>query len=145
MFVCWKICPYWAHFLGYHYYKQIFCRKIISNTSRTYLSLVKRHGNTETNIRCCFWVLNFCCIWPTFNWVITLCKNLVFWTFLSCLLWYWFEIWYMDLSWHNTDQVWLLLHLTYFCMIYCPLLKYRFPHFHVFLQELCLFEICSGR
>ena len=30
-------------------------------------------------------------------------------TSLSRLLWHWLEIWYMNLSWHNTDQVWLLL------------------------------------
>ena len=35
----------------------------------------------------------------------------------------------MDLSWHNTDHVWLLLCLTYFYMSYCPLLKFRFPDF----------------
>ena len=32
----------------------------------------------------------------------------------------------MTLSWHDTDQVWLLLHLTYFYMTYCPLLKVCF-------------------
>ena len=37
----------------------------------------------------------FCCGWPTFNWVIALCKNLVFQTFFSCLViltWH-FGIW----------------------------------------------------
>ena len=53
----------------------------------------------------------------------------VFRNFLSRPLRYWLEIWYMDLSWHNTDQVWLCLRLTYFYMSYCPLLKFRFPDF----------------
>ena len=38
-------------------------------------------------------------------------------------------IWYMNLSCHNTDQVWLLLLLTYFYLIHCPLQKFRFPDF----------------
>ena len=54
----------------------------------------------------------FCPVWPTFNWVIALCTDLVFLTFLFLLLWYSLEIWYMNLSWHNTDLVWLLLYLT---------------------------------
>ena len=43
--------------------------------------------------------------------------------------WYWLEIWYMNLSWHNTDQIQLLSHLTYFYMSYCPSLKFCFPNF----------------
>ena len=35
----------------------------------------------------------------------------------------------MDLSWHNTDQVWLLSRLTYFFSSYCPLHKFSFPNF----------------
>ena len=35
----------------------------------------------------------------------------------------------MDLSWHNTDQVWLLSRLTYFYMRYCPLQQFSFPDF----------------
>ena len=58
-----------------------------------------------------------------------LCKNLVFQTFLFSLLWYWPEIWNMNLSWHDTNQVRLLLRLTYFYMSCCPLLKFRFPDF----------------
>ena len=68
----------------------------------------------------------FCHGWPTFTLVIVLCKKLVFQTFLSRLLWYQLEIWYMNLSWHNTDQVRLLLHLTYSYISYCPLLKFKF-------------------
>ena len=44
----------------------------------------------------------------------------VFRTFLSHPLRYWLEIWYMNLSWHNIDQVWLLSCLTYFYLSYCP-------------------------
>ena len=40
--------------------------------------------------------------------------HLVFRTFLSRPLRYWLEIWYMNLSWHNTDQVSVLSCLTYF-------------------------------
>ena len=40
--------------------------------------------------------------------------NLVFHTFLCSLLKYWLEIWYMNLLWHNTDQVWVSLSLTIF-------------------------------
>ena len=45
--------------------------------------------------------------WSTFTGVIALCWNLVFQFFLCRLLRYWLEIWYMNLSWHNTDQVWV--------------------------------------
>ena len=51
----------------------------------------------------------------------------VFRTFLCCLLRFWLEIWYMNLSWHNTDQVWVSSRLTYFYRGYCPLFKFRFP------------------
>ena len=30
---------------------------------------------------------------------------------------------------YNTDRVWVLSHLTYFCGSYCPLLKFSFPDF----------------
>ena len=53
-------------------------------------------------------------------------KNLVFQTFLSRVLWFWLENWYMNLSWHNTGQSWLLCRLTYFYMNYCPLQKFQF-------------------
>ena len=53
----------------------------------------------------------------------------VFRTFFIRPLRYWFDIWYMNLSWHNMDQVWLWSRLTYFYMSYCPLLKFRFPDF----------------
>ena len=49
--------------------------------------------------------------WSTFIGVIALCWNLVFRTFLCCLLRYWLEFWYMNLSWHNTDQVRVLSRL----------------------------------
>ena len=55
----------------------------------------------------------------------------VFWTFLCRLLRYWLEIWYMNLSWHNTDQDRVLSRLTYFYRSYCPLLKFSFPDFYL--------------
>ena len=67
--------------------------------------------------------------WLTFTGVIALCYNLVFRTFLCRPLRYWLAIWYMNLSWHNTDQVWVLSRLTYFYRSYCPLLKFSFPFF----------------
>ena len=75
---------------------------------------------------------------PTFTWVIALCKNSVARTFLSRLLLYWLAIWYMNLSWHNTDQVWLLLRMTNIYMNYSPLLKFCFPDF-----SLSSFEILT--
>ena len=57
-------------------------------------------------------------------------RDLVFQTFLCYLLRsYCLEIWYMNLSWHNTGQVRLSLHLTFFYMNYCPLLKFSFLYF----------------
>ena len=53
----------------------------------------------------------------------------VFRTFLCCLLRYWLEIWWIDLSWQNTDQVRVLSRLTNFYRSYCTLLKYSFPEF----------------
>ena len=53
----------------------------------------------------------------------------VFLTFLSRPLRYWPEIWYSDLSWHDTDQVRLLSRSTYFYWSYCPLQKFSFPNF----------------
>ena len=35
----------------------------------------------------------------------------------------------MNLSWHNTDQVWVSSRLTYFYRSYCPLLTFSFPDF----------------
>ena len=55
--------------------------------------------------------------------------TLVFRTFLCRLLRYWLDTWYMNLSWHNTDKVWVLSCLTYFYRSYCPLLKFSFPDF----------------
>ena len=46
--------------------------------------------------------------------------------FLCGLMRYWLESWNKNLSWRNTDQVWLLLCLTY---IYTSLLKISFPDF----------------
>ena len=37
--------------------------------------------------------------------------------------------WYMNLSWHDTDQVWLLLRLTRLHSRYFLLFKFSFPHF----------------
>ena len=53
----------------------------------------------------------------------------VFRTFLSRPLRYWLEIWYVNLSWHNTDQIWVSSRLTYIYRSYCPLLKFSFPGF----------------
>ena len=53
----------------------------------------------------------------------------VFRTFLSRPLRYWLEIQYMNLSWHNTDQVRVSSRLTNFYRSYCPLLKFSFPTF----------------
>ena len=53
----------------------------------------------------------------------------VFRTFLCRLMRYWFEIWYMNSSWHKTDQVWVSPCLTYFQWSYCPLLKFSFSRF----------------
>ena len=53
----------------------------------------------------------------------------VFRIFLSHPLRYWLEIWYMDSSWHNTDQVWVSSRLTYFYRNYYPLLIFSFPGF----------------
>ena len=72
---------------------------------------------------------DFCHGWPTFTSVIAFCKNSVFRTFLSYLLWFWLEIWHINLSWHNADQVWLLWRLIYFHMSYCPSLKFCLPDF----------------
>ena len=73
--------------------------------------------------------IKFKCLhaWPTFTGVIALCWNLVFRDFLCRLLRYWLEIWYMNLSWHNTDQVRVSLRFTNFYRSYCPLLKFSFP------------------
>ena len=61
------------------------------------------------------------------------CLNFIFQTFLHRLLTYWLENRYMNLSWRNTDQVWLLPRLTTFTMftwvIFCPLLKWSSPNF----------------
>ena len=67
--------------------------------------------------------------WPAFTRVIALCSNLVFRTFLCSLLRYLLQIWYMTLSWHNTDQVRVSSRFTYFYRSYCPLLKFSFPDF----------------
>ena len=69
------------------------------------------------------------CVWPTFNWVIALFKNLVFRTFLSLPWRYWLEILYMNLSWHNTDQVRVLSHFTFFDLRYSHFLNCSFPDF----------------
>ena len=79
--------------------------------------------------------------WPTFTAVIALCWNLVFRVFLWRLLWYWLEIWYMNLSWHNTDQVRVLLRMTYFYGSYCPLLKFSFPDFSLLSFEILTWNV----
>ena len=62
--------------------------------------------------------------------------TLVFHTFLCHLLRYWLDIWYMNLSWHYTDQVWVSSRLTYFYGSYCPLLKFSFPDFSLLSFEI---------
>ena len=74
--------------------------------------------------------------WPTFTGVIALCWNLVFRVFLCRLLRYWLEIRYINLSWHNTDQVWVSLRLTNFSRSYCPFLKFSFPDFSLLSFEI---------
>ena len=73
--------------------------------------------------------INFCRVWPSFNWVISLLKNEVFQIFVSCLLWYRLEICCMNLSWHNTDQVWLLTPINEWHTSYFLLLRFSFPDF----------------
>ena len=79
--------------------------------------------------------------WPTFTGVIALCWNLVFRTFLYRLLRYSLKIWYMNLSWHNTDQVWVSLRLTYFYRSYCPLLKFSFLHFFLLSFQILTWHL----
>ena len=61
-----------------------------------------------------------------FYWIIALFKNFVFRTFLNCPLRYWLEIWYLNLSRNNTDQVRILSRLTYFDLSYSLLAKSPF-------------------
>ena len=82
--------------------------------------------------------IEFCHARLNFTGVIALCYYLVFQTFLCRLLRYWLEIWYMNLSRHNTVQVWVLSCLTYFYRSYCFLLKFSFPDF-----SLSSFEILT--
>ena len=65
----------------------------------------------------------------------------VFRTFLSRPLRYWLEIWYVNLSWHNTGQVWVSLRLTYFNRSYCPLLKFSFPDFSLLSFEILTWNL----
>ena len=85
---------------------------------------------------------DFCRVWLSFTWVIALCSKLVFRTFLSCLLRYLLEILYMHLSWCLTDKVWLLLHLTYIYMSYCPLFKFIFTDFSQLSLEIFNLWVC---
>ena len=92
-------------------------------------------------------MIQICCVWSTFTWVIALCNNSVFRIFLGRPLRYWLENWYMTLSLHDTDQVRLLWRLTYFLYArlqtgrimvwWCPSVRpglrpsvrHSFPHF----------------
>ena len=74
--------------------------------------------------------------------------------FLSRPLRYWLEIWYMNWSWHHTDQVGVLSRLTYFYRGYCPLLKFRLsisslPSFikihQVVSEKLKMWKFTDGR
>ena len=85
---------------------------------------------------------DFCRVWLSFTWVIALCSKLVFRTFLSCLLKYLLEILCMHLSWCLTDKVWLLLHLTYIYMSYCPLFKFIFTDFSQLSLEIFNLWVC---
>ena len=88
-------------------------------------------------LKICIWIcldiiqikFEFRHAWPTFTGVIALCWNLLFRSFLCSLLRYWLEIWYMNLSWHNTDQVWVSSRLTNLYRSYCPLLELSFLDF----------------
>ena len=53
----------------------------------------------------------------------------VFRSFLCSLLIYWLKSWYINVSWHNTDHVWVSSRLANFYRSYCPLLKLSFPEF----------------
>ena len=53
----------------------------------------------------------FCRAWPTFTWVIALCY--VFRIFLCHLFRFWLEIWNMNWSWHNTNNVTKIAHLEF--------------------------------
>ena len=79
--------------------------------------------------------------WPTFTGVIALCWNLLFQVFLCRLLRYWHEIWYMNLSWHNTDQVRVSLRSTNFYRSYFPLLKFSFPDFSLMSFEILTWNL----
>ena len=74
--------------------------------------------------------------------------------FLCCPSRYWLEIWYVNLSWSNADQDWLMSCLTYFYMSYCHLFKISFylpclwemnlstkkiPQNRIVVQVTCLF------
>ena len=83
----------------------------------------------------------FCRAWLTFTGVIALCWNLVFRVFLSRLLRYWLEIWYMNSSWYNTDQVRVSLRLTCFYRSYCPLLKFSFLDFSLLSFEILTWNL----
>ena len=79
--------------------------------------------------------------WPTFTGVIALYSNLVFRNLLSLCLRYWLAIWYMKLSWHNTDHVRVLSRWIYFYRSYCPLLKFSFPDFSLQLFEILTWNL----
>ena len=79
--------------------------------------------------------------WRMFTGVIALCWNLVFRVFLCRLLRYWLKIWYMNLYWHNIDQVRVSLRLTYFYRSYCPLLKFSFPDFSLLSFEILTWNL----
>ena len=125
-------------------------------THRSFSVILSWHIGYLSQVR-----LNLHRSWPTdrCNWhrLQSVCPSVrhtsVFRTLLCHLLRYWLEIWYVNLSWHNTDQVRVFSHLTYFtgvyinlswhktnqvwvssCLTYfyrsyCPLLKFCFPDF----------------
>ena len=116
--VCPSVSPLVVRTLGFQKFSQSFLRYWLDsgyidlswhNTDQVWLYMLSRLTYFRHVIQFKF---IFCRFWLTFNWVIALCKNLPFRTFLSRCFWYTLEIWYMNLSWHNSDQVWLLLLLT---------------------------------
>ena len=105
-------------------------------------NLVHLYMNFSRLIQIKFQVRHAC---PTFTGVIALCTNLVFRTFLCSLIKHWLQIWYMNWSWLNTDQVRGWSRLTYFYTNYCPLLKFSFSDFSLvfwYIDLKCGIWIC---
>ena len=87
-------------------------------------SFVLWHIDLKFGMWICLDIISFRHAWTTFTGVIALCWYLVFRTFLCRLLRYWLEIWYMNLSWHNSDQVWFCLAWRSFSGVFPSLLRH---------------------